>query len=286
MNIINYDNINTNLLIFSKAINTSNNYKKISIGYNTENNLYILSPLLINSVIQMDKYLKLKFDPMLGSILTFYNQIKLIETKINQRITKYNKNYILCSILKDDIIDEFDNDLNTDLFAKYIKLDINTHTKIYNNLNQESTINELQINYNYKIILKLDYIWIDLQSRKFGLKISLVQLKIIPPLYMTRCLIDNHISNYSPEINQQPITNISNILIQQSATAYTTKTTKTITAIPTNIQTTPISVVNPISTSISNQIQPSVPIVDKIIFRPPDPLQLLQLKNSLKKVIE
>jgi hypothetical protein len=265
ISIININDLLIDKIQFSKSFSINRNQKKISIGYNDQIDLYILSPIFISSMSYLPtisyQSIKLRFEPMLGPMIKFYNLINQIEHLIRQHILKHNTNYTLCSIIKNDRIDLFDD--SVDDYTKYISLSISNDTKYFNHSNEESTLSNLKINFRFKTLLKIDSIWINTHSKKFGLKIEMIQLKIIKPITSIKCLIDNDLAP-----NQHPILN-SNLKLIKSIEQFDKKESQLIK--------------NEINNIVVQQQQI---IVDKIIFRPPDPSQLLQLKNSLKKIIE
>ena len=268
--IINIDEILIDKIQFSKSFSTNINQKKISIGYNNQIDLHILSPIFLSNMnhLPLIQYnsIKLRFEPMLGPIQQFYNTIIQIEQLIKQHILKHNNDYLLCSIIKIDRIDLFDDQI--DDFTKYISLNINNDTKYYDHQNNETSISDLKINYKFKTLLKIDSIWINTNSKKFGLKIELIQLKIIKPITTIRCLIDNdHNQNYNHNQNQNHNHNQKQITNNKIEVEIDKET-------------------SPIRNQTNNVLIQQPIIIDKIIFKPPDPSQLLQLKNSLKKIIE
>ena len=256
INIININDFDINNINLSKLYSINLNLKKIAIGYNNNIDLHIETPLLLNNMnyISNIKYnsFKIRFEPLLGSILKFYNIIIQIEQYIKIHIHKYYKDYILHSIIKNDKIDCFDDSND---YIQYILLDIHNNLSIFNNINELSILSDLKYKDKYKSILNIDSIWINTITKKFGLKIEIIQLKIIKPIATIKCLIDNN------EIIHK---NVHNEIIHKNVQNE----------IQTQIQTNNIIIQQPLLN------------VEKLIFRPPDPSQLLQLKKSLKKVIE
>lgn len=256
INIVKLNNFDLNKIVLSKSYSIYTNNKKISIGYDNYSDLHLLSPIFINNInYSIYQNLKIRFEPLLGDILHFYNSINDIEQKIKNHITKHNKDYNLCSIIKTDKTDLFDDTSND--YIKYISIDLtkNTTYKIYNNNSEECALNNLKNGLKFKTLLKIDYVWINTFSKKFGLHIDLIQLKIIQPIATLKCLIDTDLNKDNEiivkdiveyKVEKKPsINNTNNISIQQNSI-----------------------------------------IVDKVIFRPPDASQLLLMKSSLKKVIE
>ena len=249
INIVKLNSFNINKIILSKSYSVCDNNKKISIGYDDFSDLHLLSPIFINNTNYISQILKIRFEPLLGDILKFYNYIIQIEQKIKEHVLKHNKGYYFCSIIKTDKIDLFDDTFND--YVKFISINLNKNSlyKIYNNSNEECNINNLKNELKFKTLLKIDYIWVNTFTKKFGLHIDLIQLKIINPIATLKCLIDN---DDEPKIKKEII---------ELKKEYKKEEI--------------------ITNNINNTI-----IVDKIFFRPPDPSQLLLLKNSLKKVIE
>jgi hypothetical protein len=266
INIVNLNDIDFNRIKFSKSISINKDQKKISIGYDSYIDLHIQTPLLtstMNYTKSFNNLINIRFDPMLGPILLLYKFIIDIEKHISNHILRHNHDYKLCTIIKSDCIDLFDD--NKDNYTKYMLLNSQL-TRFYNNNNELITINQIKYRSKFKTLLNIESIWINTNSKKFGLKIEPIQIKIIEPLSTNMCLIDYNLDNQI-KTNKKKINNESEIV-------STPTPTPTPTFIPTQTQTTNILV----------QQQPI--IIDKIIFKPPDPSQLLQLKNSLKKIID
>jgi hypothetical protein len=267
INIVNLNDIDLNRIKFSKSSSINKDQKKISIGYDSHIDLHIQTPLLtstMNYTKSFNNLISIRFDPMLGQILLLYKFIIDIEKHISNHILRHNHDYKLCTIIKSECIDLFDD--NKDNYTKYILLNAQL-TKFYNNINEPTVINQIKNKSKYKALLNIESIWINTTSKKFGLKIEPIQIKIIEPLSTNMCLID-----YNPE--NQIDTNKKKITNNQSS--ILTNSTFIPTPTPTQTQTQ--------TTNILVQQQPI--IIDKIIFKPPDPSQLLQLKNSLKKIID
>ena len=266
IDILNINNFDINKLVFSKVVNLNPYKKKISIGYNNLIDLYILTPLFTNSINfnlnSKISFIKLSFDPLLGDILKFYNIVNEIEDNINKNILKLYPNYELSSILKfdkNDIdifqkIDNEDDNNNDNNYIKYMYLSLdskNDYTyKIFDDNNHETNINQLKLGSKFKSIIKIDYIWIDIKKKKFGLNINLIQLKFIQPIYQIKCLFDDTV-----------IQNNKSIILKKELN------------------------INESDTNIKTQ-SPKKEIENKSVFIPPDPRELLKMKNLLKKVNE
>ena len=262
INIINIDDIDLKQIDFSRSVSINKDQRKISIGYNSNIDFHIQTPLLISNMNYAHSYnnmCRIRFDPMLGQILKFYKFIINLENLINDHILKHNPDYKISTIIKNDKVDLFDE--SNDDYLKYIALNI-LNTKIFNDENELTTITNLKYEYKFKALLKIDSIWINTINKKFGLKIEIIQIKIIKPSAINTCLIDYVNNKIQPQPQLQQYTQPQPQLQQ-----YTQPQPQ--------IQT---------NNFIVNQNQPI--IIDKIIFRPPDPSQLLQLKKSLKKVID
>lgn len=252
INIINIDNFDINDINLSRSISINSYKKKISIGYKDNTELYLLTPLITNNInYQNDKYqfLKILFDPFLGQILNFYNIIISIEKYIKEHIHKNNPKYILNSIIKNDKQDLFDDDGSECIKAMLLRLN---NYKVYDNNSNECELSLLKVGWKFKALIKIDYIWIDIDKKKFGLNIELIQLKIIQPITQIRCLIDNDIP-IRRKITKipEPIRPIANVINEFRETEEQKEEEK------------PVS-----------------------IFKPPNPLELLKMKNALKKVID
>jgi len=251
------DNLQIENIQFSKSFSINTTNKKISIGYNNQLDLHILTPIFTSGMnyLPLINYqsLKCNFEPMLGPMFKFYNIIYQIEQRIKQHILKHNNDYILSTIIKNDKVDLFDDSIED--YTKYMSLHINNDLKYYNNNNEETTLNDLRINFKFKALLKIDSIWINTQTKKFGLKIEPIQIKIIKPISMSKCLIDNNQTQINEYIHKKQIQVVDNQPL----------------------------VINKQTNNIVVQSQINI---NKSIFIPPEPSQLLQLKNSLKKIIE
>ena len=276
INIVNIDEINLKHIDFSKSISINKDQRKISIGYNSNIDFHIQTPLLTSNMNYAHSYnnmCRIRFDPMLGQILKFYKFIINLENLINDHILKHNIDYRLCTILKNDNVDLFDN--SPDDYLKYILLSIN-NTKIFNNMNELTTIRDLKYGYKFKSLVKIDSIWINCINKKFGLNIELIQIKIVKPLYMSTCLID-HTQSQSQSQSQSQLQSQLQLQLDKQSQSHTQTQLTIPTHIPQYLPTTTNNII----------VQNNQPIIiDKIIFRPPDPSQLLQLKKSLKKVID
>ena len=144
-------------------------------------------------------------------------------------------------------------------------------------MNDKCILSDIIIGTRFKTLIKIDSIWINTLSKKFGLKINLIQLKIIKPISTIICLIDNEypINNQYQHQHQQQHQNQHQQQHQHQQLMKITANNETIQKETIQKETIPNII-----------IQQQAIIIDKIIFRPPDPMQLLQLKKSLKKVIE
>ena len=301
INIVKTDNFDIKNIVYSKSVITGSNKKKISIGYNingiTHDNLHILSPYMTNTMDFLSnhkyQYLKLVFDPFIGAILDFYNIFDSLELSVKNHIFKYNTKYTISSIIKNEYTNDFidDDDIQLDEnFIKciYIKL-INPNNKtksiykIYDPNSNECCINSLKNGWKFKCLIKINSIWIDQTKKKYGLNIELVQLKIHQSISQTKCLIDNEelytkretfiVSNNELNINQ---TNMKNIIpIAPSAP---------------NVPNAPIA--PPLFNFVKSNKSGSVGITEtgspkqRQKFVPPNPTELLNMKNALKKVLD
>jgi hypothetical protein len=283
INIVNINEFDIKKLTLSKSFFTGPNKKKISIGYDTYMDCHILTPLFTN---QMDfllnhkyQYLKLIFDPMLGDLLKFYNIIESIESHIKHHIQKHNDKYSIQSLIKYDQTDLFVDDDNDDIDINTIKY---THLKlfgsnlgfakneptykIYDSNSTECGLNNLKNGWKFKTLIKFDSIWIDTTKKRFGINLELVQLKILQPVSQTKCLIDNDIL-----ISKKETYRYSNNTVSYSNSS--------ISNIP------DISIPPPLSSSSTGSSSGSNNNIGTL-FKPPNPMELLSMKNALKKVLE
>jgi hypothetical protein len=269
INITNINDFDMKQIIFSKSFFIGLNKKKISIGYGDNVDIHILTPFFTNIMNYINgnkyQYLKIVFDPMLGNILKFYNIIQSLEYIIKDHILKHNKDYVLQSIIRDDQDDLF-SDNNIDIntikniclkLINYSKSDI--QYKIYDDNCEECSLNNLKYGWKYKGLIKFESIWIDTQKKKFGLNLELVQLKIKQPITQIKCLIDN-----------------DNIIIKKDIHKYSNNKLNTDQNIITNI---------PLNNEIAAHLIPAIEIKTKN-FIPPNTMELLKIKNALKKVLE
>jgi hypothetical protein len=245
INIVKLDNFNIDKITFSKSFFINSSKKQISIGYDDYTDLHILTPTFTNDInfYNIPTYFKLNFNPMLGPILNFYNIITNIENNIKSNILKNNPTYKLNSVLKNDNSDFIDDedDIIKKLFLRLSK------AKFYDHNSNECDLNVLQVGWKFKALIKIDYIWIDIINKKFGLNIELIQLKIIQPVSTIRCLIDDDY-RYVPKFKIEIET--------ETKTEY-----------------------KPINNEIKSEII-------KKPFIIPNPNELLNLKNALKKVLK
>jgi hypothetical protein len=250
--IVELNEFDINNIKFSKSFKY-NNQKKMSIGYNHDlkehSNLHIITPYFINSILYTKdvKYIKLSFEPLLGEIKQFYNFIHNIEKKIISQIHKYNPEYSLTSIIKNESIDLFDD--NADCI-KFIYLTLNDN--VYNMNSERSSILELKKQWKFKCLINVDSIWIDINKKKFGLNLNLLQLKIHEPIYLQKCLIPdtNYITSEIHSYNN--IINTNTIIAKKVHKEDNIKENKII-------------------------------LAKKYV--PPNPQQLMSMLNSLKKVL-
>jgi hypothetical protein len=271
INIVDINTFDISKITFSKSVLITPIKKKISIGYDDNIDLHILSPIFINNMNFLSNnkypYLKLIFDPMLGHILKFYTFIQNIEIYITQHIEKNKNNkYTISSIIKNDQSDYndlFDNTNHNDyirtIFLKLSNLyKSEPKYKVFDNNLQECNLNSLKNGWKFKTLIKIDYVWIDIEKKKFGLSLDLIQLKIIQPISQIKCLIDNDI----PDIKKEnfKLRNSNNDIDQ---------------TIP---KISPVSDKNP---NVSDQEKTERPQ----IFIPPNPLELLKMRSALKKVL-
>jgi len=269
--ITNINNFNILNIQYSKSFSIGITQKKKSIGYNNAIDFLILSPVFISNTNYSSclnyKSIKIRFEPLLGPILDFYNIINNIENNITQHILKHNPSYTICSIIKNEQLNNFDDFITNPI--KYISLNINNNLKYFDDLNKESSLNELKINFRFKTLLKIDSIWINTNSKKFGLNIELIQLKIIKPLYLSKCLIDNNTYIDNTTNNSKELLLINNNTINNNTINNNTINNNTINK----------------ELLLIKKDTNNIIINQPIIFKPPEPSQLLQLKNSLKKII-
>ncbi len=250
INIINLENFDINKLRYAKSCKNGSN-KKISIGYDNNTDLYILTPYITNTnSYQRNSYIKLLFDPLLGDILKFYNIIESLEDDAKRHINKYSNTLKINSIIKrdnSDLFDDSDNENDSYIKMLYINL-LNQKYKVYNHNSEECNLNELKNGWKFKMLLKIDSIWINTSKKRFGLKIDLIQLKIHQPIYQTKCLIDIPVSQeYKRDI---------------------------------------IARTNETQININQMINVPMNIPDRTLFKPPNITELLKMKNGLKKVLE
>jgi hypothetical protein len=305
ISIININDFDIKLLTFSKSFFIGQNKKKISIGYDDNTDFHILTPLFTNSMDFLSnhkyQYLKMVFDPMLGNILKFYNIIKSIENSVKELILKHNKNYTMQSIIRNDQMDMFIDDEEIDIELNSIKniyLKLSNHPKlvplykIYDSNNNECQLNNLKNGWKYKALIKIDSIWIDTMKKKFGINLDLIQLKILQPIVQTKCLIDNDViivkkdiyrySNNTLAFDQDIRANISmdpfvnnmsrNVSVFANSDNLTNSDNSTNSANTT--------------TNTTNTTTNSDNSTKRISFIAPNAMDLLKMKNALKKVLE
>ena len=305
ISIININDFDIKQLTFSKSFFIGQNKKKISIGYDDNTDFHILTPLFTNSMDFLSnhkyQYLKMVFDPMLGNILKFYNIIKSIENSVKELILKHNKNYTMQSIIRNDQMDMFIDDEEIDIELNSIKniyLKLSNHPKlvpsykIYDSNNNECQLNNLKNGWKYKALIKIDSIWIDTMKKKFGINLDLIQLKILQPIVQTKCLIDNDVIivkkdiyrysnntfNFDQDIranlSMEPLNNMS-----QNASVFANSDNLTNSDTSTNLTNSTNASNTTNSTNSDNSTK-------RISFIAPNAMDLLKMKNALKKVLE
>lgn len=192
INIINLNEINIDNITLSNEINLGNGKKKISIGYNENQELYMLTPHFINNMIfqenQKYEFIKLIFEPMLGDMKKFYNFITTLESKIKKTIKL--KNHTMNQLIRDESIEIFDESEMNDETIKNMYLKISSSLRIYDNQSRECSIDKLIKGWKFKCLIKIDSIWINTTSKKYGLCVHLYQLKMYQPIHQLKCLID------------------------------------------------------------------------------------------------
>jgi hypothetical protein len=304
INIINIDNFDITQIKYSKSFFIGSNKKKISIGYGENTDFHLLTPLFTNTMDFLSnhkyQYLKMIFDPMLGNILKFYNIIQSIELSIKDHILKHNKQYTLQSVITNDqndpsdlFIDEEDVNIELDNIKNiYLKLTnnqkIQPQYKIYDSNCTECSLSNLKDGWKFKGLIRIESIWIDTIKKKFGLNLELVQLKILQPIVQTKCLIDNDIVAVKKEIyrysnNTYNLTNSSHANIPSDTGINLFKQPDLISS---------GSILGYVSStgtgSGSSVPNSSVPNTEAkgLFFVPPNSMELLKMKNALKKVLD
>jgi hypothetical protein len=246
IHIVDIDNFNIDNITTPKKITNINiNKQKLSIGYNNKD-FYLITPFFIN----YNDYHNSKIQYLKLSFDPLYGEIlKFYETilLIEQKSKDIlSKYYSLNSIIKTENINGFDL-FDIDVFEniKYMYIKLNNHYKIYSDLH-ETNIDYLKQKWYFKCLIKIDSFWIDINKKTYGLSIDLIQIKISQPIYQIRCLIDNkELAN--------PISISVQIPEQKSSIAYhITETTN------------------------KKEI--------KSVFIPPNPMDLLNIKNALKSI--
>lgn len=192
INIVNLNEINIDNITLSKEINLGNGKKRISIGYNENQELYMLTPHFINNMAfqenQKYEFIKLVFEPMFSDMKKFYNFITTLETKIIKAVKL--KNYTMNQLIKDESIEIFDESEMNDETLKNMYLKLSSSLRIYDSNSKECSIDKLIKGWKFKCLIKIDSIWINTTSKKFGLCVHLYQLKIYQPIHQLKCLID------------------------------------------------------------------------------------------------
>ena len=292
INIINFSDFDYSKIKLSNPINITSTRKKIFIGYENEDNIHILSPYLNNNLIYTTpikhNFIKLIFDPFIGPIYDFYKLIENFETNIKTHINQIMPHYNFISIIKSDQTDIFDDDkddnennnINDNLNISYIHLKLNLNetrdgkiTKIYDSNSIECEINKLKNGWKYKCLIHFNYIWFDSEKKRCGLSLDISQIKIYQPSYLSKCLIDNSQSSHS--LQNQIYTNIIPYNISQTNNSNKQyNNTDQIESLQNN-------------TNQYKQIQNNVQTINNIkpIMIMPNAMELLNIKNALKKVL-
>ena len=182
-------------------------------------------------------------------------------------------NYNFVSIIKSDQNDIFDDEDNNEyLNTSYIHLKLNISeardgkiTKIYNSQSSECDITNLKNGWKYKCLIHFNYIWFDSDKKRCGLSLDLTQLKIYQPSYLSKCLIDNN----------QPLSNQMHLMIPSQSNQHFLPTLPTQNTAHNNI-----------NNNVTNNINNSQTINNiKPIMVVPNAMELLNIKNALKKVV-
>lgn len=291
INICQIDDFDFDKITLSKSVYLGNGRRKMSIGYDKHADFHLLTPFFVSdhNYTQYDQSLKLIFDPMLGPILKFYNFINNVLESIKTKINKNNPEYILQQLFKNNVADDvnifIDDDNSTSqpinciktIFLKLTNSYLNSRSeskytptcKIYNQFSNECDIDLLKLGWHFKALIKIDHIWINIRTKKYGLNIDLIQLKIFQPIYQFKCLIDTNDKHESLNHSQFSKIVSKSVNLESELPPYIK---------PSDRQS--IQSIQSIQSSQNQLIEPP-----KIIFRPPKPDQLLLLKNSLKKSI-
>lgn len=191
MNIINYDNLkNKNITFKYSNITNKTNIKCFLNNQNENQNIFIKTPKSeLHSNIDSGFLVISFYNTDKNNIFT--NFIKKIEKEANL----YIKNILKKKSIKlhsNFIYDLKNNDKNykdKENITKYI-FKLSKYSKQYNIFDyQNNIINKIDIYSNIILLIKLQNIWLDLDSKTFGLNWNIFQIKVYPEINLNQCII-------------------------------------------------------------------------------------------------
>ncbi len=282
INIVKLDEFDLKKITYSKSFFTTTNKKKMSIGYDQHIDIYIPTPIFTNNMDFLPnhkyQYIKLIFNPMLGPLLKFYNTIVGIEQNIFKHVLKHNPKYQLVSIIKSEQNDIFSDEITENDITKLIYLKLsNSPYKIFDTNSSECCLNKLKLGWKFKMLIKIDSIWIDVDKKRFGLNLELSQLKIIQPIVEKKCLLDDYDDNIYSRIGQIS-QNGQNIPIPPPPPPMFGSVVGSA-SVGLNLS----SLTN--ITNITNVQKPEEIRQKRSVFAAPSAAELEKIKSSLKKIV-
>ena len=300
MNIINYDTLNNSKLLFNNS-NIYNNKTTIKCYINNHDNIILKTP---KSELQSN----INSGFLVTNILhntknnVFINIIKKKETETGFYIknTLKKKNIKLYS----NIIEDIKNNNNTKCIFKIKDL---KNLKIFNKDNENIENNTLEIYSNIILLIKLQNIWVNFETKKYGLNWHIYQIKTYPEINLNKCIIfdsddedDNDVIKKHIIIQKCVFCNttcsynntFNNIRIGKGGSnngkgGINTKGIKGGKGNGTNINDTGRGSGNITSTKLNINKTDSKKQSNKssqLILKPPTANQLIDIKNKLKKV--
>ena len=172
--------------------------------------------LLIDTPIFCSKYdynnnskygFKIYFDPPLGRVKDFYEFLIAYEVQIAKKMKVHFKNFEQKSVIeKEGDVDYPISYFNVHLISRgtvpqYLTFDVDGSI---------TNIENLKVGNQFKCILDISEIWVDLGTKKYGINIKLLQMKLYHPIfYSTYFMLDD--GKYHPTKVQTKVQTQKNI---------------------------------------------------------------------------
>lgn len=215
--ITNFDKIRVNEIITSKPFFFYEDKLKVNIANSLYDEFFFIDTPMFTNKYDFSKYLKLYIDPPLGKIKTFVEFINDYEEEIFKIIRKDFRNFEQRSVL------EKEGDKDYPLQFINLRLPLRNTTPQYMVFDIDGTITSLEnlkVGTQFKCVLDISEVWIDLGTKKFGLNIKLLQLKMYNPIYFTNSFMLDNLKKHEMiipkkseknEEKQQPVKFVPNL---------------------------------------------------------------------------